>query len=330
MKFRFLLLLLIFANYSCSDNPDINAPIELSAPVINNSKAFTNEIEISWSRVSDAVNYEVDVALDLDFNQLLSDYNSIVASDVQFKVEDLKPSTTYFIRVKAINIEGKKSQNSNVIEITTLEYKVCESSTNFEFNEKDGVVKVEFEDALFGEGWELISGDEGTSGQGYMVWNQNDYFSKPSSDLTTYKLNISTPGTYQFVWYSAVTMGTSGTEHNDTWLRFPDADDYYAKKDTAIIYPKGTGKTPNPEGASTEGWFKNYRSGNDLDFKWQSRTSDRDPHEIYVKFDEAKTYSMEISARSKGHGIDKFVLFLESINQSVATETSVFSEIICL
>ena len=112
------------------------------------------------------------------------------------------------------------------------------------------------------------------------------------------------------------------TELDLDWVDYKDVE--------GIVYPKGTGKTPNPEGASEDGWFKIYRSGNDLDFKWQARTSDRDPHDIYVEFAQAKRYTMEISARSKAHGIDKFVLFLSSIDQSTATGTAAFSEIICL
>ncbi len=188
---------------------------------------------------------------------------------------------------------------------------------------------MEFEDAVFGTCWELIPGNDRTSGQGYMVWQLDNYFSKPSNDLVTYHLKISTPGTYKFLWYSAVTLGSSGTEHNDTWLRFHDANDFFAKKGNEVIYPKGTGKMPNPEGASVDGWFKIYRSGNDLDFKWQARTSDRDSHEIYVTFSEASTYEMQISARSNGHGIDKFVLFLETLSESEVTGMAAFSEVVC-
>lgn len=211
----------------------------------------------------------------------------------------------------------------------TTEPKLCNDYSDYVFKEKDGIVKVEFEDAVFGTGWQLVTGHSKTTGRGYMKWTGSDYFSKPGSDLVTYSIRIFTPGTYRFVWYSSVTTGDNGTEHNDTWLRFPDAADYYAAKGSEKVYPKGTGKSPNPGGASADGWFKVYRSGNDLDFKWQARTYDHDPHQIYVQFSEPKTYTMEVSARSNGHGLDKFVLYLESNSESVATKAD-FSKIECL
>ena len=76
-----------------------------------------------------------------------------------------------------------------------------------------------------------------------------------------------------------------------------------------FVGPNGSGKTPNPAGSSKDGWFKIYRGGSDLSFKWQSSTSDNDGHDIYVEFDTAGVYTMEISARSSGHAIDQFVLF---------------------
>jgi len=116
-------------------------------------------------------------------------------------------------------------------------------------------------------------------------------------------------------------MGNSGS-HNDTWLRFNDAADFYAQKEASIVYPKDTGKTPNPEGASKDGWFKIYRSGNNLDFKWQSSTFDNNGHDIFVVFESPGIYTMEISARSSGHGIDKFVLFNTAFTKSEATSNS--------
>ena len=142
-----------------------------------------------------------------------------------------------------------------------------------------------------------------------MVWTGSQNLANPGTGLTTFKIKINNPGVYQFIWRSAVTIGNNGTDHNDSWLRFPDADDYYGLKANSKVYPNGSGKTPNPAGSSKDGWFKIYRGGSDLSFKWQSSTSDNDGHDIYVEFDTAGVYTMEISARSSGHAIDQFVLF---------------------
>ena len=66
-----------------------------------------------------------------------------------------------------------------------------------------------------------------------------------------------------FLWKSSFRQGDNGTEHNDSWLRFPNASDFFGEKASngSIVYPNGSGKEPNPEGSSSDGWFKIYRSG---------------------------------------------------------------------
>ncbi|WP_020529049.1 hypothetical protein [Flexithrix dorotheae] len=327
--FQLIITSFLILNFSgCNENepePDNSLPIpELRLITVNST-----DLKIDWEDLKDATDYQIDVALDEGFTEILPDYNGFKASNSEITIQDLTPSTTYFIRARGLFEGEKTSENSNVIEAVTAEAIACNDPSKFVFIEKDGVVKVEFENAKFGNGWELKTGNVNTSGRGYMVWNNGDFFPRPGSDLATFKIKISTPGTYQFIWNSAVTIGTNGTEHNDTWLKFPDASDFYAEKNGTKVYPKGSGKTPNPEGASQDGWFKVYRSGNDVDFKWQARTYDNDPHLIYVMFDEAGTYTMQISARSYGHGIDKFALFLESLDESTVTNTAEFSEVIC-
>ena len=205
----------------------------------------------------------------------------------------------------------------------------CDDPTSFIFNEKDNFVLVEFENNEFPSEWELKTSNSAT-GKGYHVWAGNQSLGTPGNGLVEFKLNINNPGIYRFLWNSAVTTGTNGSDHNDSWLRFPDADDFYGEKDGSKIYPKGTGKTPNPNGSSADGWFKVYRSGNDLDFKWQAATSDNDAHKIYVEFKNAGVYKMQVSARSSGHGIDKFMLFNEAnYSQNEATQKTTFSEITC-
>ncbi|THD69410.1 hypothetical protein E7Z59_03530 [Robertkochia marina] len=206
----------------------------------------------------------------------------------------------------------------------------CNDPSSYIFQESDGLVLVEFEAAVFPEGWVLKNDLPGISGSGYMVWENRQYFNQPGNGSTSYRINISAPGTYRFIWKSAVTIGDKGSEHNDTWLRFADAADFYGEKDGLRVYPLGTGKEPNPEGASGDGWLKVYRGGGDLGFKWQAKTSDNDPHDVFVVFDAPGVYTMEVSARSTGHGIDKFALFNNSVSISkVRNEVFDFSEINC-
>ncbi len=207
----------------------------------------------------------------------------------------------------------------------------CDAGSNFLFEEAGSIVLVEFETATFESDWELVSDKSNFTGLGYMRWDGSNSFGTPGKGLASYKIKINNPGTYRFIWRSAVKEGTSGTESNDSWLRFADASNFYAEKSSgSIVYPKGTGKTPNPEGASADGWFKVYRSGNDLDFKWQANTSDNDAHQIFVKFDAVAIYTMEISGRSKGHAIDKFVLYkVGDFTEAEATSFDIFSVVSC-
>lgn len=220
--------------------------------------------------------------------------------------------------LETVNDEESSTQNTS-----------CDNPIDFVFNEKDGLVSVEFEKADFSDDWAMKSDGNSFSGEGYMVWEGTQYLHEPGNGMATFKIKITNSGVYRFVWKSAVKIGNNGTDHNDTWLRFADAKDFYGKKGNSIVYPKDSGKTPNPEGATIDGWFKIFRSGADLDFKWNSLTYDNNGHEVFVVFDAPGTYLMEVSARSSGHGIDKFVLFNESHTLDEATSSLELSTITC-
>lgn len=179
--------------------------------------------------------------------------------------------------------------------------------------ERNGIVSVEFETVEGTIEWERRSSLDGFDGEGYLVWNEEDNFRTPGIGVLTYTLNISTTGTYSFVWRSRITEGDSPSEANDSWLRFNDAADFFGERDGSVVYPRGTGKTPNPEGTSADGWLKIYmnRLG---EWFWRSNTSDNDPHDIFVTFDTPGIYTMEVSGRSKFHGLDRFVLFVEGVS----------------
>lgn len=260
------------------------------------------------------------LAISCSTDELIFDEEADMISEID-EEEVAEEDTTEDNDTQDGDMEDEDSQSSN---------NSCTDSENFVFNEENGLVFIEFENGDFPENWTLKAEGDNFTGDGYMVWEGAQSLSNPGSGTTIFKIKIETAGTYQFIWRSAVQTGNSGSDHNDTWLRFNDAADFYAEKSDSIVYPAGTGKTPNPAGATKEGWFKIYRSGNDLDFKWQAKTYDNNAHDIFVAFDTAGTYTMEISARSSGHAIDKFALFNE--NHTVAEATSddvIASEISC-
>ena len=202
--------------------------------------------------------------------------------------------------------------------------------TQFLFHEKDGLVRVDIENpSPIPNGWETDTAFAGFEGEGYLIWTEGDNFNTPGEGFMRYSIEITNPGTYQFVWRSRIGAGTSNTEHNDSWLRIPTAADFYGEKASTgeRVYPKGVGKTPNPEGTSKDGWLKCYMNRLDEWF-WRSSTNDGDPFNIFAQFDSPGTYDIEISGRSKSHALDQFVLFKtdKTLSQATAAE---LSEITC-
>lgn len=186
------------------------------------------------------------------------------------------------------------------------------------FQEENGLVVFEAESSTnFGQ-WTPKTSIASFSGESYLLYEGPDLFNTPGQSKITYQLQITNPGRYRFQWRSRIAIGDSNTEHNDSWLRFPDASDFYAEKGTIRLYPKGVGKTPNPEGSTKEGWFKVYQNVRD-NWTWRASTSDRDPHNIYVEFDTAGIYTLEVAGRSNGHALDRIALYQSTVTESMAT-----------
>ncbi|WP_282134245.1 hypothetical protein [Seonamhaeicola maritimus] len=193
----------------------------------------------------------------------------------------------------------------------TLNTTNCECEEDFVAN----VIEIEAESVAVVEDWKERTTISEFSGDGYIIWEGPNQFWKGEANIgaagrLTYKINIPRAGTYQFQWRSyigKVDPSNPTTEHNDSWLRLPDADDFYGKRDASIVYPKGSGKTPNPSGENGNGFFKIYMNTGNA-WTWTSGTFDNNFHSIYARFDEAKEYTVEIAARSDHHAIDKFKL----------------------
>ena len=163
--------------------------------------------------------------------------------------------------------------------------------------------------------WKKKTDIAGFTGDGYIVWEGEALFWKGEENigktgLLSFKINIEKPGTYKMqlrTYIAKKDPKKPNTEHNDTWVRVPDADNFFAQKQESIVYPKGSGKTPNPAGENGNGFFKSYMNLND---KWTytSGTFDHNFHEIFATFNKAGKYTIEIAPRSNFHAIDGFKL----------------------
>ncbi|MEM7655333.1 MAG: T9SS type A sorting domain-containing protein [Bacteroidota bacterium] len=186
------------------------------------------------------------------------------------------------------------------------------------FLEENGLVVMEFESTTTYGSWMIDTTISGYVGDHYLHYTGPNYYNNPGNSLLTYQVEISTVGTYRFQWHSRIAQGTSNTDHNDSWLRIPDAAGFYAQKGASMLYPHGSGMSPNPEGSGSNGWFKIYQNalGN---WTWNTFTNDNNPYSIYVDFDSVGVYTIEVAGRSKGHAIDRMVLYHSSVNTATAT-----------
>lgn len=203
----------------------------------------------------------------------------------------------------------------------------CDEITSSIYQESEGVLIIEVENGKLPDGWEVKNELGNYLGNAYVQWQGKDFMSKPGPGIIQFKARINNPGTYRIQIRNYIAVGTSNTEHNDVWLRMPDADDYYGEKKGHFVYPKGSGKSPTPKGSGSDGWFKIYNNTRDK-WSWGSKTSDHDAHNIYAKFKKAGIYTIELSGRSMGFALDRLTLYKEE-GITGTDETLVASEITC-
>jgi len=176
------------------------------------------------------------------------------------------------------------------------------------FMEEDGLLIVEIENLLTMGEWKSASALVEENPIQY-IFSETEHFQQPGHKLLSYPIRINNPGTYIFIWHSKVGEGDSSTDYNDTWLRIPDADDFFAQNETGnLLHPKGICQENCPNGTGADGWLKVYSHGT-TDWTWRAKTSDHDAHEIFAQFDKAGDYTIQVSARSSYHFLNRFVLF---------------------
>ncbi len=185
------------------------------------------------------------------------------------------------------------------------------------FVEKGGIIVIEAENAKLNEGWVERTDAIGYTGRSYIEYTGPNYLGTPGNGLLEYKIQINTPGTYRFDFRNKVGRGDDTSEHNDSWVRFPDADDFYGELDGYKAYPNGVGKSPIFKGSTSEGWGKVYLYGT-TEWTWRTKVSDHEGLHIYADFNNPGVYTLQISGRSNGHFIDRMVLYHSSVDRETA------------
>ena len=158
------------------------------------------------------------------------------------------------------------------------------------FVEENGRLVVEVESASAYSDWHYSTEFPDYRGDGHFEWTGSGTTGLRAAGrgALVYHFTINTPGNYEFRWRSRIGEGTNGTESNDSWVRFP------------------TGNNVDNE-EPLNGWTKGFM--NELNaWSWRTVTVDHVGHNIRQHF-AAGDHTLEIAGRSKGHVLDRFVLY---------------------
>jgi len=158
------------------------------------------------------------------------------------------------------------------------------------FVERDGYLIFEVESEPATGDWMEAGDIEGHAGDAYYIWSGRNNFARSEAalgDPIRYHFRITTPGNYQLRWRSRNTVGLDGTEHNDSWVRFP------------------TGRNIDGE-HGLFGWTKAYM-GQVARWTWDAYTADGKSLPVRQYFD-AGEHVIDIAGRSSGHALDRIAL----------------------
>lgn len=204
-----------------------------------------------------------------------------------------------------------------------------------------GVLVIEAEALSLSGSWQIASAEPGFTGSGYIVWTGASQNNNPGQGLLSAALQFDTAGRYRFRFRNRIGQGTNTTEHNDTWLRFPDAAAHYGMKLSNGLesrrYPRPSCEDASfmaqleslaqvssagcPNGTSADGWLKVYSSGA-TNWSWSTNTSDNDAHPLFVEIAAPGVFTLQLSARADHHLLDRIVISREDVASSVAEDTS--------
>lgn len=149
--------------------------------------------------------------------------------------------------------------------------------------------------------WELRTDVTGSLGKGYHEWkhgSKEETIDSAGSGVLAYPIRISTPGSCRFRARSAA---PHSTEHNDVWAQFADSD--------GLFWVQGS----DEDGPHFD-WTKVYQNRGGDNWSWNASTVDHEPHELWVHFDKAGDYTVELSGRSNLFKIDRWSLAVDGVD----------------
>ncbi|PWJ41909.1 endo-1,4-beta-xylanase [Sediminitomix flava] len=120
MNTKHILVLFAFllAFTSCEENKERS--ITLAQPEIYNvTNLKANSFKIEYTQIVNAQSYEISLATDESFTELVSPYESVSVKDDNYSFTDLQANQTYYVRVTA-EYQELRSESSVAEKVTTL------------------------------------------------------------------------------------------------------------------------------------------------------------------------------------------------------------------
>lgn len=138
----------------------------------------------------------------------------------------------------------------------------------------------------------------GASGGEYLRTTQNS-FGTPGLGILSYDFHVDTGGAFQFAMRSQVGEGTSTTDANDTWVRVVDSMG-------VPLVPRA-----NDNDIRTGQWMKAYQNSIGQ-WNYQASNVDNVGRSISWQLADDTSYSLQLSARSRGLLLDRIFLYDQS------------------
>lgn len=240
----------------------------------------------------------------------------------------------YAIYAKSFN-ENKSTSVTSLAQISVKDNSV--DVCNTPYYETDEYLIMEAENGVFtsDEGWQLLTDVAGFVGSSYIQWTGANQFGVPGKGTINYNVKVTNSGIYRLQIRNKINVidpVNPQAEHNDYWFKALDAQ-MFVETPNGIAYPVFGHGVPSGanimEDSRGQGWTKVF-SANLTAWGYDTRTKDHKgtPGNVYINFPAAGEYTLQVSGRSVGHGIDRIGLELEGKTGTWGANTSL-GETVC-
>jgi len=184
----------------------------------------------NWNSVSNATKYLLDVAIDEQFNNILSTFNNKDVGNVtSYLVNGLAVNSTFYFRVRAFNQAGT-SVSSNTILVSTLPYAPSEPTA---------LQATNLSQTSFTANWNQVSGTTGyyidVAIDGSFTNRLTNFNNKDVGNVTSFTVTgLSTNFTYYYRVRAYNTGGTSTSSNTITVTLTTDVKEIGIDKPTAF------------------------------------------------------------------------------------------------